>query len=827
MSLLSTSVSKRLNSTSTLQAFPIQISKLVASAFLLLATVAGSTAQAQAPVDSLKNQFQRYALHGLHEKVFLHVDRPTYLCGEVLWFKVYAVDGTYHKPLPMSKVAYVEVLDKAQRPVMQSKIPLQQAMGQGSFLLPPSLASGTYTVRAYTSWMKNFSPDFYYQTSITVLNPAAASSQSTAKDTLAYDIQFFPEGGNLVRSINSKVGFKIADRKGRSLDAEGTVQNEKGAVVARFRTLKFGLGSFSFTPELSGTTYTASVKLPNGRLLTRRLPAVAEQGMVLHVEEGTADELNIHISAMGTGQTLEPVYLLGHARQKVTVAATATLNNGQAVFQVKKQDLPDGISHFTLFNSRQQPVCERLYFRRPAHLLRITATTDKTQYSTRDKVRLQLGTATSSMPLAPANLSVAVFRQDSLGTTPSTDILSYLWLTSDIKGTIENPSYYLTSSDTDARQAADNLMLTQGWSRFRWEEVQTGKAPVFEFLPEMNGHLIRGRMVNSTTGAPVPNVHAYLTSPNRQGRLFSAVSRPDGTLLFEVKDFFGAKDIVVQPNHLMDSTSRVEILNPYSVAYSKAGPLLAPLPLTVRYKDAITQRYLQTQLQKVYFKRYNNQYTFPALDTLQYVGKPDEHYNLDDFIRFPTMEDIMREYVPGVALRRRKDGFHFLVINEPLKTVFVSNPLVLLDGVPVFNINKIMAFDPLKVQKLDVFTRHYFVGQLMFDGLVSYTTYKGDLAGFPLSSNVLMQEYEGLQYHREFYAPSFETTQDQASRLPDFRTLLYWNPNVTTSSAGNKPLEFYTSDQAGKYTVVIQGLATDGSAGHASFDIEVKPTPKS
>ncbi|WP_303312459.1 hypothetical protein [Hymenobacter sp. BT730] len=825
MSSLSTSVSKRLITTSTLLVRPLR--QQLASAFLLLATVAGTTAQAQAPVDSLKNQFQRYALHGLHEKLFLHVDRPTYLCGEVLWFKVYAVDGTYHKPLPMSQVAYIEVLDKAQRPVLQSKIPLQQSVGQGSFLLPTSLASGTYTVRAYTSWMKNFSPDFYYQTSVTVLNPAAASSQSTAKDTLAYDIQFFPEGGNLVRNINSKVGFKIADRKGRSLDAEGSVLNEKGVVVARFRSLKFGLGSFSFTPELAGTNYTASVKLPNGRLLTRRLPAVAEQGMVLHLEEGAADELTIRVSAMGTGQITEPVFLLGHARQKVTVVASAALNNGQALFQVKKQDLPDGISHFTLFNSRQQPVCERLYFRRPTHLLRISATTDKREYSTRDKVRLQLGTATPSLAVAPASLSVAVFRQDSLSTTPSTDILSYLWLTSDIKGTIENPGYYLTSPDADARQAADNLMLTQGWSRFRWADVQAAKAPAFEFLPELSGHLIRGRVVNRTTGAPVPNVHAYLTSPNRQGRLFSAVSQADGSVVFEVKEFYGAKDLVIQPNQLMDSTSRIEILNPYSVSYPSAAAPYAPLPLTVRFKDAITQRYLQTQLQKSYFKGYNNHYTFPAVDTLLYTGKPDEHYNLDEFIRFPTMEDIMREYVPGVALRRRKDGFHFLVIDAPRKTVFAANPLVLLDGVPVFSINKIMTLDPLKVQKLDVFTRHYFVGQLMFDGLVSYTTYKGDLAGFPLNSNVLMQEYEGLQYQREFYAPSYEAAQDQASRLPDFRTLLYWNPNVMTSTTGNKPLEFFTSDQAGKYLVVVQGLAADGAAGSTSLTIEVKPTPKS
>ncbi|UOQ81618.1 hypothetical protein [Hymenobacter sp. 5414T-23] len=106
---------------------------------------------------------------------------------------------------------------------------------------------------------------------------------------------------------------------------------------------------------------------------------------------------------------------------------------------------------------------------------------------------------------------------------------------------------------------------------------------------------------------------------------------------------------------------------------------------------------------------------------------------------------------------------------------------------------------------------------------MSYSTYKGDLAGFQLDPRALIQEYEGVQYQREFYSPSYATAEEKQRRLPDMRNLLYWNPDVTTTATGSTTLEFFTSDQPGTYEVVVQGLAADGLSGTARFQFEVKP----
>ena len=73
-------------------------------------------------LDTLIGRFDDYRVRVLQEKIYAHLDRTFYLTGETLWFKIYAVDGSFHKPLNVSKVAYVEIMDKGNLSVMQAKI---------------------------------------------------------------------------------------------------------------------------------------------------------------------------------------------------------------------------------------------------------------------------------------------------------------------------------------------------------------------------------------------------------------------------------------------------------------------------------------------------------------------------------------------------------------------------------------------------------------------------------------------------------------------------------------------------------------------------------
>lgn len=114
------------------------------------------------------------------------------------------------------------------------------------------------------------------------------------------------------------------------------------------------------------------------------------------------------------------------------------------------------------------------------------------------------------------------------------------------------------------------------------------------------------------------------------------------------------------------------------------------------------------------------------------------------------------------------------------------------------------------------------MGPVNFTGIMNWTTYKGDLGGYILDPHATVIDYEGLQLRREFYSPSYATDAETASHLPDFRTVLYWAPEVPMSANGMGTLSFYSSDVPGKYIVIAEGIARDGTAGSGMTTFEVK-----
>lgn len=227
------------------------------------------------------------------------------------------------------------------------------------------------------------------------------------------------------------------------------------------------------------------------------------------------------------------------------------------------------------------------------------------------------------------------------------------------------------------------------------------------------------------------------------------------------------------------------------------------------------------QLYNAYQEEEKNKNIAPHDDTLTFYRNPDQRYYLDDYTRFPVMEEVMREYVAPIMVRKRKDDFYFYVLNKKTNEMFKEGPLVLLDGVPVFDVNSIIAFDPLKVWRLDVVSSRYYYGRLTFMGIASYSTYTGDLAGFPVDKRAWVTEYDGLNWQREFYSPVYETKEQIDSRIPDHRTLLYWAPDVKTGPEGQAELTFYASDVPGTYLMDIQGLTNDGMPGTTSLTFRV------
>jgi len=197
---------------------------------------------------AIQAAFDQYRSQFIQEKLFVHTDKDNYISREILWFRIYYMDAFYNKPASLSKIAYVEILDRNNLPVLQQKVSLKPGESNGSVIIPVNIPSGTYRFRAYTNWMKNFSPDYYFEKPIRIINPQNLQPDPALSKTKHYDIQFFPEGGNLVQQLESRVGFRITDAFGKGLECEGIILNSKGDTILKFSPLAMGLGNFIFTP---------------------------------------------------------------------------------------------------------------------------------------------------------------------------------------------------------------------------------------------------------------------------------------------------------------------------------------------------------------------------------------------------------------------------------------------------------------------------------------------------------------------------------------------------------------------------------------------------
>jgi len=212
-------------------------------------------------------------------------------------------------------------------------------------------------------------------------------------------------------------------------------------------------------------------------------------------------------------------------------------------------------------------------------------------------------------------------------------------------------------------------------------------------------YTIHAKLVDRDTGSPAAGKTGYVSVPGRVFEFRIATSDSLGNIIFLVRNYESARQLVFQTNVLTDSKLVFELNDPVAEKFvSEKYP--------VRIKE--------------------------VGDTLPFFGKADKDYLLDDYVRFPTMEEVLREFVAEVRVRKQRDKYRIEVLNVPYNLYFENEPLVLLDGLPVFDSNILMAIDPLKIRNIQVVAKRYYFGTKVLSGIVSFTSYDGDLAGYTI-----------------------------------------------------------------------------------------------
>ncbi len=649
------------------------------------------------------------------------------------------------------------------------------------------------------------------------------------------EIQFFPEGGDLIENVPGKIAFKALTQKGDGAGVKGEIVDNTGKVITTLESQHLGMGVFAISPE-PGQTYKANVTFSNGVKKTVALPAMKKAGIALSLINTDPTNLMMRITANPayfSANKNKNYYIIARSKGVICYAAQASLTAPTFTASIPKDKFPTGIVQVTVFTAAGEPLTERLAFINHQNVLTLAVNTDKKAYGSRQPVKMNVTAKTNSQPIE-GNFSISVinetkvpFREDSEST-----ILSTFLLATELTGHIEDPNYYFNQPNEKKRSDLDVLMLTQGYRKFDYKEIIAGKAPAITFLPEQ-GMEFSGTL-RSANGMPVSKGTLKLVVPKSR---FYAETTTD------VNGVFNFKKVVVPDSAEVSITARTSTgaRNMMIMLDGTAFPAVTKnvnAPDEVLNIDSILDPYLQNSerqyrmtsqmLQEVVVTaapiKKASHTDYPALTGLSMLAD-----HTIDTERFKGC-NVMISCLTGAAM-----GLTYMDNNFFVTRVYNSGlrvPVaIFLDGMqiePTF-LNNIVPSDVESVEiflkdDLGLVNRAYGT-----NGVLSIYTKKDakkpvtadDLKKLFPPNNVLTFTPQGFIKSREFYSPKY-TTAESRTAGSDLRTTIYWNPKVFTDKNGTMAFEFYTGDNKGTYKATVEGTDIDGNLARFIYRYKVE-----
>jgi hypothetical protein len=657
------------------------------------------------------------------------------------------------------------------------------------------------------------------------------------------DVQFFPESGNLVNGINSRVAFKAVGVDGLGISITGKIVDEANIEVATLETLHGGMGSFSLKPQ-SGKTYSAKISFADGTTKIVPLPKAIDEGYILSVYQPNKDSVLVRITASSKQVTAgENVNFIAHTSGEVIFASPVKINKPITSIWLVKKNFPTGIAQFTIFNNNGEPLNERVAFIRSNDQMQLTIKTAKNSYASKEHIQVDLEAKDSKGIPTFGNFSVAVIDESKVPIDEANEgtIFTNLLLTSDLKGYIEKPNYYFINENDEVNKALDNLMLTQGYRRFTWKELPNSiiTKPVFD--AESFGINISGK-VTTLTNKLLYNATVNLVSV-RAKIAKSTTTDANGRFRFDGLFLTDSIKFAVQARTIKNSDKVKLILDSIPKVLIRRNPNIAEVNLNIA---GTLQAYIDNakKLDEIYEKsgqldkvqrlkevRIRAKKIETPIYTTQGAmrvpeGSVDQTFWMKDPEHCANLAVCLQGMLPGVV-------FKDYIILSPSLIVYQNHPFsrnqlmqVIVDGVLIrdhMDIEDIFGnniIQPEDIVKIDVVRSNQALISVLGGPSIMIFTKRGFLRKYytPSLANITPK---GFNKVREFYSPKYiETNKDLG--LSDLRTTIYWNPYLKTDADGKTIFNFYNADGTGIYKIVIEGINAKGELGKQLYTYTVK-----
>ncbi|GEM_PF-5379492 len=733
------------------------------------------------PRVTIAQDITRQDLSTYRESLVFEVNNEILVPGENLLLALSCYQNG--APSSVSKVAYIELINNTNLSVLKQQVALVNGLGSAAMYLPSYLKTGSYTVIAYTRWMKNFSRSIIHQKPVRIINPYESLPVDLfdPEVDLTLSTTLYPHGGRYRLNTDQKVSFWITDQFGRGVSAQSRITDPDGNTVAEFESAASGKGSFTFKPQREDG-YRIVMVDQKQNVHFQKLELTRIGGTSLTINE-TEDQFEILADTDLPGSQPEVIEVWSNG----DLVDSKVLNKNGLYFN--KSQLPKGVNILRSTTNEGATSYEQAFFNRPQKVGLETKLSVR-QTGPRKRVVLKLE---SEEPTDIGLLTVSVKKL-----IPGENHRSYL---GDYFGTSPLPDSWLLSKQT--LPSSDQLASV---NQYFYQPFDNGP----KYLPDLWGSLITGIAIDESS-KPLEGQQISLTVSS--GLQFSLTDNNG-------RFYFHTKPSAISEEHFFSTRGTngqlsLSIDNPFLIDHSFVE--VAPFCVNEELESWLIQKSIEVQVENAYYQ-IKNITSETVLDDNVFEFMKPKTYMLDDFTRFPQMKDPIREYVDGVGFRQDKGVPRLVLPYVDNKSGYADSVLTLLNGIPV-TVQFILDLNPNDIESIDVYGKQVNISTAEFRGVVDFRTYEDRFENIGPEGQFKRVDYESTSPYKQLTGPQY--VGDSLKRIPDFRSQLVWEPHLKMNG---EPLtiEFFTSDSPGIYDVTVSGITDDDRYWYETTQFEVR-----
>ncbi|TCI90366.1 TonB-dependent receptor plug domain-containing protein [Tenacibaculum sp. M341] len=650
-----------------------------------------------------------------------------------------------------------------------------------------------------------------------------------------FDLQFFPESGKLLPNISSKVAFKAVDEFGKPIDIEGNITNQHGTVISSFSSFHNGMGTFNLTP-VNNETYYANIKVPFISTKKIALPKTAKKGVNFKVvSDSLYTKLTIHNS------TDKKLFLT--VSNSYNTLHTRSITNNLEIINTQK--FPIGITKFKITDTNNNPLAERLVFINQHKQLNIKVQLDKKVYDTREKVKATIITTDKENNPIPANLSVAIADNKlvSFANDKQDHILSYLLLSSELKGKIYKPEFYFNSKEEKSYEALDYVMLTHGWRNYITKPLSIEN---LKYNPE-SLTIETGQIIDSKGNPTQANLLLFdeegskvaVFKTNKKG--WFSFKKSNNTRLVLLAYTEDKKRLTFHDHKTIVGYINTE--NSNSITHKKQSIIN---PSTSKFKQPIRKKTIKKGSKNISLSSDKSQ-----LDEVVIVGygTSNKRNSSGASVAFITSKEItnnnsldqlLQGKVSGVQISDKYNTSPNISIRGSQSISGNSEPLLIIDDVLYPNSSNFLHnLSPNEIKSVSILKQTAatsLYGSNASNGVIVVETKNKVFNGNWYKKKINNKKFHNYsiklfnpnyntsnQYYlgKEFYIPKYEGKELPKERS-DFRQTIYWNPVIQTDEYGKAEFEFYNSDAITSFIMTVEGIGYNGLLGRQQHKYATK-----